>query len=172
MTAQQTIGQSLVPEFDQEMAGTRKVLERLPDDKLDWKAHEKSNSIGWVANHLADLPSWVAVTFNQDSLDLDPPDRPKQARPPAIKSRQECLDRFDKNVTDSRHILASVSDGEFAKPWSLLNHGVTVFTMPKGAVLRNVVLNHIIHHRAILCVYYRLNNIPVPALYGPSADES
>jgi uncharacterized damage-inducible protein DinB len=165
-----TIGQALLPEFDQEMASTRKVLERVPDDKLDWKAHEKSNTIGWVATHLANIPSWVGYTLKQDSLDVHPPGGAAMKAPMA-HSRQEILDRFDNNVAQARQELASADDAEFSKPWTLLSQGAKIFTLPKAAVLRTFVLNHIIHHRAHLCVYLRLNDIPVPGLYGPSADE-
>jgi uncharacterized damage-inducible protein DinB len=166
-----SIGQSLLPEFDMEMAKTRKMLERVPDEKLEWKAHEKSNTIGWVAKHLADIPGWVVVTLNQDSLDLDPPGgEPFQLS--TANSRAEFLELFDKNVSAAREAIASTDDATLLKPWSLLNHGQVMFTMPRIAVLRNFVMNHSIHHRAHLCVYFRLNDIPVPSLYGPSADES
>jgi uncharacterized damage-inducible protein DinB len=164
-----SVGQLLLPEFDQEMAGTRKVLERVPDDKLDWKAHEKSNTIGWVATHPANIPSWTGYTLNQDSLDINPGGTAFKTS--AVKSRREILDLFDKNVATARQQIAAAEDAVFARPWTLLSNGATVFTLPKGAVLRSFVLNHMIHHRAHLCVYLRLNEIPVPGLYGPSADE-
>jgi uncharacterized damage-inducible protein DinB len=165
-----SISQSLLPEFDHEMANTRRVLERIPDDKLDWKAHPKSNSIGWVGMHLAEIPGWVQVSLNQDALDIAPVGGEPYRTPPA-ESRQAILDRFDQNVAAGRAAIAAASDEQFAKPWSLLMGGQTIFTMPRAAVLRSFVLNHAIHHRAHLCVYLRLNDIPVPALYGPSADE-
>jgi len=164
-----TAGQALLPEFDHEMAGTRKVLERIPDDKLDWKAHPKSNTIGWVAAHLANIPSWTGYTLNQDSLDVNPGG--KELRTSPAHSRQEILERFDKNVAQARQDLVTAAEAEFSKMWTLVNNGAKVFTMPKAAVLRSFVLNHIIHHRGHLCVYLRLNDIPVPGLYGPSADE-
>jgi uncharacterized damage-inducible protein DinB len=164
-----SIGQMLLPEFDQEMAGTRKVLERVPDDKLDWKAHPKSNTIGWVATHLANIPTWTGYTLNQDSLDINPGGTALVA-PPAL-SRREVLDRLDQNVAAARQQIAAADDAQFARPWTLLSNGSPLFTLPKIAVLRSFVLNHMIHHRAHLCVYLRLNDIPVPGLYGPSADE-
>lgn len=164
-----SVGQMLLPEFDQEMAGTRKVLERVPDDKLDWKAHDKSNTIGWVATHLANIPSWTGYTLNQDSLDINPGG--VAFKTPVGKSRSEILEVFDKNVATARQQIAAAADALFAQPWTLINNGRQVFTLPKGAVLRSFVLNHMIHHRAHLCVYLRLNDIPVPGLYGPSADE-
>ncbi|QDU07836.1 DinB family protein [Gimesia aquarii] len=165
-----TIAESILPEFDMEMAGTRKVLERIPDDKLDWKAHPKSNSIGWVATHLAEMVGWVEGTLTQDNWDLNPEGgEPYQA--PVLNSRQEILDLFDANVVAARKRIASTSDEEFVKSWSLLSGGEPLITMPKIGVIRTWVLNHSIHHRGHLCVYLRLNDIPVPALYGPSADE-
>jgi uncharacterized damage-inducible protein DinB len=166
-----SIGQSLLPEFDREMANTRKVLERIPGDKLDWKAHEKSNTVGWVGAHLANIPTWIGLTVTRNSLDVAPPGgEPYRTTTPG--SVKEILERFDRNVADGRAALAAVSDETLFQPWSLLSGGVTVFTMPRLAVLRTFVLNHIIHHRAHLCVYLRLNDVPVPALYGPSADEA
>lgn len=165
-----TIAETILPEFDVEMAGTRKVLERIPDDKLDWKAHPKSNSIGWAACHLAEIVGWVEGTLTQDAWDINP----KDGEPYTgiqLNSRQEILDQFDANVTAARQRIAETPDEEFAKSWSLLSAGEPLITMPKMGVIRTWVLNHTIHHRAHLCVYLRLNDIPVPALYGPSGDE-
>ena len=166
-----SISQSLLPEFDHEMANTRKVLERIPEGKLDWKAHEKSNTIGWVGAHLANIPGWTELTLTTDSLDIAPPGA-EPYRTPTAESVKAILEQFDKNVTAGRAALVAARDEEFFKPWSLLSGGATVFTMPRMAVLRSFVINHMIHHRAHLCVYLRLNNVPVPALYGPSADEA
>ena len=165
-----SLSQSLLPEFDHEMANTRKVLERIPEDKLDWKVHPKSNTIGWVGMHLAEIPGWADMTLNQDSLDVAPVGG-QPYRTPAATSRQAILERFDKNVAAARAAIAAASDEQFMKPWSLLRGGKAVFTLPRAAVLRSFVLSHNIHHRAHLCVYLRLNDVPVPALYGPSADE-
>ncbi len=164
------ISDALLPEFDQEMANTRKTLERVPDDKFGWKPHEKSGSMGWLAGHVANLPSWVSMTIGQDSFDLEP----KGVRmnpPPAAASRKELLGMFDKNVADARAAIASASDAQLFKPWSLLKNGTSLMTMPKAVCLRSFVMNHLIHHRAQLGVYLRLNNIAVPGMYGPSADE-
>jgi uncharacterized damage-inducible protein DinB len=165
-----TYAETVLPEFDQEMANTRKVLERISDDKLDWQAHPKSHTIGWNANHLADLPNWLVEAVTKPSLDIAPigGEPYKFAK---LTSRQEILGVFDRNVATARKAIAEVKDEEMGKMWSLLNGGVTIFTMPRSAVVRSVVLNHIIHHRAILCVYLRLNDIPVPGMYGPSGDE-
>ena len=166
-----SIAASILPEFDQEMAGTRKTLERIPDDKLSWKAHPKSNTIGWVAAHLAEMLGWVPGTLTHDTWDINPVGgEPYQS--PIATSRQQILDLFDKNVTEARQAIAATSDAEFMKQWSLLSGGQPLFTMSRLAVVRGFVLNHTIHHRAHLCVYLRLNDIPVPALYGPSADDA
>jgi uncharacterized damage-inducible protein DinB len=160
----------ILPEFDQEMAGTRKVLERIPDDKLDWKAHPKSNSIGWVGAHLAEIPGWVEGTLTQNSWDINPPGgEPYQS--PQLKSRQEMLDMFDAGIAAARKAIAAVSNEDLMKEWSLLSGGKTIVTMPRYGVIRSFVINHAIHHRGHLCVYLRLNDVPVPGLYGPSADE-
>lgn len=162
---------SILPEFDQEMANTRKVLERVPDDKLDWKAHPKSCSIGWNANHLAEIPSWVPGTLTELSWDFDPPGGPRYV-PPALKTRQEILDLFDQNVAAARQAFQDVKDdGEMAKAWTLLAGGKPLLTLPRAVMIRSFVLNHIIHHRAHLLVYLRLNDVPVPGMYGPSGDE-
>jgi uncharacterized damage-inducible protein DinB len=165
-----TFAEMILPEFDQEMASTRKVLERVPEDKLEWQAHPKSHTIGWNANHLAEMPSWVINTLSALSLDIAPPGgQPYQS--PKLKSRQEILGLFDKNVAAARQALATVTDEEVGQMWSLLKGGQTLLTMPRSAMIRSFVLNHIVHHRAILCVYLRLNDIPVPGMYGPSGDE-
>ncbi|HEV2117085.1 MAG TPA: DinB family protein [Terriglobales bacterium] len=161
---------ALLPEFDQEMASTRKTLERVPDSKFSFKPHEKSSPMGALAGHVANIASWLTFTLKADSLDLAPGG--KQMEPPPVpKNNKELLADFDKNVKDGRATLAAASDAELMKPWSLLNNGKTLMTMPKVAVVRGFVMNHMIHHRAQLGVYLRLNNIPVPAIYGPSADE-
>ncbi len=165
-----TLGKGLLPEFDMEMAGTRKVLERVPADKFDWKIHDKSQSIGGVATHLANLPTWATMTLQSSSLDV----MPKDGEPftmPQFESPAAMLEAFDQNVQQARSLLDSVSDEEILQPWTLLKTGETIFTMPRLAVIRTWVINHIIHHRGHLCVYLRVNDIPVPALYGPSADE-
>ena len=164
------LNEALLPEFDQEMANTRKTLERVPEEKLGWKPHEKSGTMGWLATHLANIPTWVNSTIDTDSLDLAPGGVSVGPMPPA-KSRKEVLETFDKNVTAARAAIARASDAHLVKPWSLLFGGKTMFTLPRTAVLRSFVMNHSIHHRAQLGVYLRLNNIPVPAIYGPSADE-
>ena len=165
-----TIGQTMLGEFDQEMQNTRKTLERCPDEKWNWKPHEKSGTVGWLAGHIATMPGWTAVTLTTDQLDYAPVDGPAY-QPPKTDNRKELLAVFDKNVAEARAALASVSDQEIVKPWKLLAGGKEIFTMPRVACLRGMIFNHIIHHRAQLTVYYRLLGVPVPGLYGPSADE-
>ena len=162
--------EQILPEFDQEMASTRKVLERIPDDKLAWKAHEKSNTIGWNASHLAEIPGWVEGTLSALEWDIAPVGG-EPYRTPNLTTRQEILDLFDKNVAAARMAIAAVRDEEMTKTWSLLMGGQTLLSMPRAAVVRSFVINHTIHHRAHLLVYLRLNDIPVPGMYGPSADE-
>ena len=162
--------QSLLPEFDQEMANTRKVLERIPDDKLDWKPHPKSNTIGWNATHVADIPNWLALALTTPSLDIAPPDGPKYEFP-ALTSRKEILDLFDRNVAAARQAITAAKDEDLGQPWTLLQAGQVFFTMPCADMVRGFGINHLIHHRAHLCVYLRLNDVPVPGMYGPSGDE-
>jgi uncharacterized damage-inducible protein DinB len=164
------LNEGLLPEFDWEMANTRKSLERVPEDKLGWKPHDKSMTMGRLAIHLAVLPTWAVATMEQNSLDVAPPGAPPY-RPPDAKSRKQILEIFDQNVAAARASIVQASDTQLLKPWTLLAGGKTIFTLPRIAVLRSSVMNHTIHHRAQLGVYLRLNNIAVPAIYGPSADE-
>ena len=165
------ISQALLPEFDMEYANTRKMLERVPDDKLAWKPHTKSFSMGDLATHLAEIPQWMAMTLEQNSFDIAPPGGQHYERP-KLKSRKEILEAFDKSTAQARGFLAAASDEKLMQPWSLLKAGQAMFTMPKVAVVRSFLMNHVIHHRAQLGVYLRLNDIPVPGMYGPSADEA
>ena len=164
------ISQMLLPEFDMEMAKTRTTLERVPEDKFAWKPHDKSMTMGRLAGHLAEMPGWASFTVDLESLDVAPPGAPPY-EPPKLESRKDILDLFDKNVASARAAIGKASDENLGKPWTLLSGGKTIFTMPRVAVLRSMILNHTIHHRAQLGVYLRLNNVPVPATYGPSADE-
>src|SRR4029079_11547355 len=161
----------LLPEFDREMVGTRKTLERVPYEKFDWKPHPKSMAMGGLATHLANIATWAIHTIDQDSLDLSPGGTPLPGAELA-KSQEELLETFDANIAKARAAIAGASDEELFKPWTLLSNGNAIFTMPKIAVLRGFIMNHLIHHRAQLGVYLRLNDLPVPSIYGPSADES
>jgi len=166
-----TIGQSMLPEFDQEMQNTRKVLERCPDDRWNWKPHEKSGTVGWLAGHVATMIDWLPVTIKTEEFDYAPVGGPS-FQPPKIDNRKQLLAEFDKNVAAARAALASVSDAEMLRNWKLLAGGQEIFNLPRVACIRGMLMNHHIHHRAQLTVYFRLLGIPVPGLYGPSADET
>ncbi len=166
-----TIGQMMLGEFDQEMQNTRKVLERCPDEKWNWKPHEKSGTLGWLATHVATMVSWLPTTLSTEELDYAPVGGPAY-QPPKIENRKQLLAEFDKNAAESHAALAKVSDAEIMKNWKLLAGGQEIFTMPRVACIRGMCLNHLIHHRAQLTVYYRLLGVAVPGLYGPSADEA
>ena len=163
------INTGILAEFDHEMAGTRQILARVPMDKLDWTPHAKSMTMGQLATHLARLSEWTAITLTTDSLELGDPSQHNAGELP--RTQAELLALFDKSAAGARAAIAAVSDEELMKPWSLIAGGKTIFTMPRIAVLRSFVMSHLIHHRAQLGLYLRLNDIPVPAIYGPSADE-
>jgi uncharacterized damage-inducible protein DinB len=160
------ISQSMLPEFDQEMKTTRRVLERVDAGKFGWKPHDKSFPFGSLATHIAQLAGWGTMILGENGLDIGG-DFPR----PQIESTQDILDMFDKNVAATRAALAAASDEDLMKPWTLSKNGHEIFTLPKVAVVRTMVFNHVIHHRGQLSVYLRLNDIPVPSIYGPTADE-
>lgn len=164
------IRDSLLPEFDQEMATTRKTLERVPEDKTAWKPHESSMPMGRLAGHIAEMAGFAASTFKGDSFDFAPPGA-APVQPTVMTSRKQLLDVFDKNAAEARAAISKASDEELMKTWTLLNGGKTFFAMPRITVLRSMILNHIIHHRGQLSVYLRMNQVPVPSIYGPSGDE-
>ena len=159
------LSQSLLPEFDLEMANTRKTLERVPEDAQDWKPHEKSFSMGDLAAHLANILTWVGLTIGADELDLEGTGRAKRG------TRDETLALFDRNVVSARELIEGASDEELLGMWSLRSGDTVLGTMPRIAVLRSFVMSHMIHHRGQLTVYLRLRDVPVPSIYGPSADE-
>jgi uncharacterized damage-inducible protein DinB len=158
---------ALLPEFDHEMSVTRKLLERVPEDRLDWKPHAKSFSLGDLATHVSTIPMWGSITVNQAELDAG-----AAGRMPTLRTRTELLAAFDKHVAETRAAVTGKSDAELMAPWTLKNNGQTVFTMPKASVWRSFVMNHLIHHRAQLSVYLRMQDVPLPSMYGPSADEA
>jgi uncharacterized damage-inducible protein DinB len=158
---------ALLPELDHEVALTRKVLERIPEDRFDWKPHAKSFSLGQLASHLATLPQWGSMTINMGELDLD-----VTAPQPALTSRAEILAKFDEQTGAFRSALTGRTDAELTAMWTLKQKGKTIFSMPKVSVLRSFVMNHLIHHRGQLSVYLRQLDVPLPSIYGPSADES
>lgn len=159
--------QQLLAELKQEAATTRKILAVVPHDKSDWKPHEKSMSLGQLASHVAELPSWIAPTLLYDTLDF----AVNKYIPFAPASNDDLLAFFDKNVIDAEQCLTNYSDDRFNEMWTMRNGEVIYFTAPKGGVLRSFCFNHLVHHRAQLGVYLRLLNIALPGSYGPSADE-
>lgn len=161
-----SISASLLPEFDHEMATARTVIERVPEDQYGYKPHEKSMTAGRLASHIAEMPNWATASITQESLDLAGGYNPFTAA-----SRAELLAAFDKSVAGARAAIAGASDETLVKNWSLKNGDKTLMTMPKIAVVRTFVMNHIIHHRGQLSVYLRNLNVAVPSIYGPSADE-
>jgi uncharacterized damage-inducible protein DinB len=161
---------TILPEFDMEMDNTRRTLERVPDDKFSWKPHEKSGTLGWMASHVANIPFWGVMTMQQDSLNLSPAGGSPPAMPKA-SNRKELLDIFDRNRADMRAALAAADDAAYAKPWALLMGERELFRERRVSVLRRMVFNHMIHHRGQLTMYLRLLDVPVPGLYGPSADD-
>ena len=161
----------LLPEFEQEIAGARRTLERVPDDRLEWSPHAKSGTMGWLAAHLANVPSWAALTILRDDLDLAPGGKPLEPAPQPGSSA-ELVATLDRHAAEARAAIAGASDETLLQPWTLLQNGQAVMTLPRIAVLRSFVFNHLIHHRAQLGVYLRLNDVPVPSIYGPSADEA
>jgi uncharacterized damage-inducible protein DinB len=164
-----THAENLLQDFDTEMANTRKVLERIPDDRLDWQPHPKSHTIGWNANHVTDIVNWITMTLTTPSVDIAPPGgQPYQA--PTLTSREKIVAHFDQNCAVARKAIAQAKDEEMGITWTLSRGGNTLISMPRSAVAR-MCLNHLIHHRSHLCVYLRLNDIPVPGMYGPSGDE-
>ena len=165
-----TIGETMLSEFDYEMGLTRKTLERVPTHKGAWKPHEKSFPLGHLAQLVSRLPSWLTLTIERTELDLNPPDGKKQFAGYSLETTETLLKEFDDYVVKARAAIAKVSDKDMMVPWSLKVGGKTVVQMPRVAMLRNT-MNHLIHHRAQLTVYFRLIDVPVPALYGPSADE-
>jgi uncharacterized damage-inducible protein DinB len=158
---------ALLPEFDREMSTTRKVLERVPDDKLAWKPHPTSQSLASLATHVATIPTWGETTLTRDELDLG-----GNAGLQAVTSRTELLQRFDTHIAGTRSALVGKTDAELMGMWSLKNSGRTMFTLPKAMVWRSFVMSHLIHHRAQLAVYLRMLEVPVPSIYGPSGDEN
>lgn len=165
------IKEAMLPEFEHEMATTRLLLERVPLEHADWRPHPKSMPLGRLAAHLVEIPTWVPSILEATTFDTGPSVRV----PPAAsswESRDALLDVFDANVATARAAIEARSDADFLVPWSLLNAGEAVFTLPRAAVLRTFLLNHLIHHRGQLTVYLRLRDVPLPRVYGATADEA
>ena len=164
-----SIADHLVPEFDHEMASTRILLERLPEVQGGWKPHPKSFSLGELAVHIAGIPAYCTFIARQTELDINPPGGSSFPKIP-FTSTSALLNLFDDNVRDGRAALGAVSDSGMMELWSLKNAGNVIFAMPRIAVFRTMVLSHLIHHRGQMTVYARMHNVPLPAIYGPSAD--
>ena len=164
------ISQSLMPELEMELASTRKCMERVPDTKLGFKPHERSMSAGDLVGHLAQLPLWGVMTFDRAELDIEPVGGQAFVRGP-VESVASELAEFDKRAAELKAWILKTDDAGMMRPWTLLKGGKAVMTMPKVAVYRSFVMNHMIHHRGQLSVYLRMMGVPVPSLYGPSADE-
>jgi uncharacterized damage-inducible protein DinB len=163
------IKDALLPEFDHEMATTRRLLERVPDAEFGWKPHDKSMTLGRLAAHIANIPYWGSVTLETTVFDLDslPPDSQRQL----AESAAALVKEFDAKVAGARGKLATATDAELLTAWTLKKGGHEMFAMPRISALRSFVMNHLIHHRGQLSVYLRMRNVPLPSIYGPTADE-
>jgi uncharacterized damage-inducible protein DinB len=162
------IKDALLPEYDHEMGTTRRLLERVPEEDFSWKPHEKSMSLGQLSGHLANIPAWCSAVLEKSALDLG---TVADARPKEPVSRAALLQEFDTKVSAARASLAQRSDAEMMAPWTLKSGGHEIFTLPRITAVRSFIMNHSIHHRGQLSVYLRLRNVPVPSIYGPTADE-
>jgi len=160
-----SISQALLPEFDQEMATTRKLLERVPSEKGAWKPHPKSFPLGHLAQLVATMPGWMTTMLRATELDL------AQSPKYSLETTDTLLDKFDGCVSEAREALKATKDSDFIVPWSLKHGARVLFTAPRGVVVRQHI-NHLVHHRGQLSVYLRLNDVPLPSMYGPTADES
>lgn len=162
-----TLGTAFLAELEQEAKVAREVLSRVPADKFDWKPHDKSMSFGKLASHVAEMVGWTGPTLDHPELDFAKMDY----KPFEPKTTEELLEFFDKNLAEAVQVLNNMTDDRFMESWSLRNGEKIYFTMPKIVAMRSFVMNHIVHHRGQLSVYLRLNDIAVPSMYGPSADE-
>ena len=160
---------ALLPEFDREMGLTRRALQRVPEGQFEWRPHPTSATLGRLAEHLTEMPLWATSTMAQSELDATG-QRPADYKPPT--TRAAVLAQFDACHKTARQHLVNKTDAEFAAMWTLKNGGKEVFSAPKAMVMRNFVLNHMIHHRGQLMVYLRMLGVPVPSSYGPSGDEA
>jgi uncharacterized damage-inducible protein DinB len=166
-----SLAAALLPEYDQEVAVTRRVLERVPAQRAAWKPHPRSWNLGDLSLHVANVFAWLRITLESTELDLAPPGGAPFS-PPVYESPAATLAHFERHAAEGRAALAATRDADFAVPWSLKAGGVTKFTMPRSACVRLFVLNHMIHHRGQLTVYLRQCEVPLPSVYGPSADEA
>jgi uncharacterized damage-inducible protein DinB len=165
------IATSLIPEFDHEMASLRRALERVPEASFAFRPHEKSMTLGRLATHLSEIPLHAVSTLGQSELDVAPPGQPPFV-PRTLATTGAILAQLDRNIATARAAILATPDADFAKPWTLKAGGTPVYTLPRLAVYRSWTMSHMIHHRGQLSVYLRLVGAKVPALYGPSADET
>jgi hypothetical protein len=165
-----TISDGLLSQFGYEAEVTRTLLQRIPDRIAGWKPHPRSSTVGDLALHIASIPGWAVPTMTQPDLDFAPPGGPAWT-PPVFASMAATLALLDKNAADARVAIAGKSDSVMMEPWSLKVGGKVLFTQPRIAVMRSFVFGHLIHHRGQLTVYLRMNDIPLPPIYGPTADE-
>jgi uncharacterized damage-inducible protein DinB len=161
------IKDALLPEFDHEMATTRRVLERVPEDRKDWKPHTKSMSLAQLAGHLAEIPGYGLTTLGTDDFDI----ATAKYSPTRFESREQVLGIFDDLVRQTRAALEATDDEAFRRTWTFRNGAHVGFAAPKAGAFRTFFMNHLIHHRGQLTVYLRLLDVPLPSVYGPTADE-
>lgn len=162
-----SLNEAIMAELQQEATTTRAMLERIPEKSLTWKPHEKSMSLGRLAYHIAEIPEWMSVTVDQDEFDFAKSDYvPKDGM-----SKEEILKAFDDNLANALTCLKNASDEKLMGTWTMKNGDVTYFTLPKIAVVRSFVQSHSVHHRGQLSVYLRMLDVPLPQVYGPTADE-
>jgi uncharacterized damage-inducible protein DinB len=161
-----SIAESLLQEFDEEMSATRRVLERVPAGKSTWRPHPKSAPLGRLATHVAELPGWAKNSLMLDELNIQLP-----FVPTLLETAGEMVSLFDRNVLEGRAAIAAAPDPVFQEPWTLKMGGKPLFTISKFMVYRRMFLNHLVHHRAQLGVFLRLNDVALPGIYGPTADE-
>ena len=164
-----TMKELFLMELEDEAPATRRALERVPDGKNDWKPHEKSMPLGYLSHMVATMPSWVALVIDQDELDIAP--KPGGQRPEPAKNNAELLQRFDDAVGKARESLKKTTDEHLMTHWRMLANGHVVSNQPRHRMLRTGVGNHWSHHRGQLTVYLRLLGVPVPSIYGPTADD-
>jgi uncharacterized damage-inducible protein DinB len=158
------IAEKLVPEFDQEMATTRRLLERVPTDKGTWKPHDKSFALGHLTQLVATMPGWITRTLREDNINL------AGGSGYSFQATESLLDQFDRHVSEAHSAIEEATDEDLETPWSLKHGDNVLFTQPRGSAVRNHI-NHLIHHRGQLSVYLRLIDVPLPSIYGPTADE-
>jgi uncharacterized damage-inducible protein DinB len=164
-----TISEILLQDFDTEISNTRRTLERVPEGKNTWKCHDKSMELGKLAMHCASLPLFGSYIMQDDSMDMAAPKRPRASF--EFTTREAALKAFDENAKACRNALAAATDEALSTPWKFSFGDQIISNLPRSATFRMMFFNHLVHHTAQLGVYLRLNDIPVPALYGPSADE-